>query len=941
MRLRAWLSRAWDVREGEGRITVLAFSVLLLVISAHTVLETARDALLMTKIPPRSLGIVYIVVAALALPIARLTTASVRTLGARQTLAGTVFIAALSATGLFLLPTSRASVILIYVVSALLISVLIPLFWTLVARWFTVGQGRRLLGLIAAAGVLGGVMGSGGAALALLAISVKPLLLVSAATFAAAGAVLMWTPAAEGTAPETTAPADPPPDAPPPGPLFGDPYRTHVAILVALSTATVLATDYFFMWTVARHVESSQIGVFVARFYAGLNVASLVIQLFVGGAIVRRLGLARAIVITPLLVFCGALGTLAVAGAMLLVLVLKAVDGSLRYSIHRVTSELLYIPMPEEAREQAKPIIDGPLARASQAVTAAIFLALSEASLLSPRVFAGTVTGLAAAWLTAALTMRRSYLGMLRRVVSPDWTRGERLAPINLASAGMLVEYLSSDDPLEVLAAVDSLVRRGSLRLIPALILRHDDEAVLLRSLEIFGASSRTDWFSLGRRLLEHELESVRIAAARALAMHSQLDAARLAKDVGSRVQGYAALHLAAQGPQADLGSSRHLVALLRLPGSEGDEARLGLVAGIADSPPDRRLGRLLVELADRAKDCHTAPWSELLAVAAVSQREARMIPRLLARLPIRAGREAARAALVRFGDAAQNQAILLLHEVSAGRANRLHLPHTLARFGTRRASEVLLATIETEPDGFVRYKEIRALARIVSERRIKVDRVRVERLAFANLVEHVRLLSLRVALDEPAPGADDPPQLSPTGRLLGGLLEDKMHQALERTFLLLKTAHPREDVRRIHVASLSSDKVARANAGELLDTMLGGRDQDSLRNTLRIVMDDLDPKERVARAQALLTTPTPPNGGAGPVPPARGPARTHDEAVVVLLHDADVTLAAIAAHHAVTVRNDALAVAVAEARRERPEIEIGATRFSDRTAQAQPTAER
>jgi AAA family ATP:ADP antiporter len=916
-RVRVWVSRVWDVRPGEGRVTVVAFIVLLLVISAHTVLETARDALLMAKLPPRALGIVYIAVAVLALPIATVCARAERRFGVHRTFTVTIFIAALSVTGLFILPTTHASVVVIYVVSALLISVLVPQFWTLIARVFTVGQGRRLLGPIAGAGVLGAVVGSSGAAMILLIVPVKALLLVSAATFGAAGLVLAF-------ASTTERPATPIPDRPLDAAATGrlsDPYRMHVAILVALSTATVLANDYFFMWTVARHVPSAEIPAFVARFYAALNGASLVIQLFMEAAIVRRLGLARAIVISPLLLFLGAGGTLLAGGALLLVLALRAIDGSLRYSIHRVTVELLYIPMPEAARVQAKPIIDGPLVRASQALAAGVLLALGSTSLLSPRVFAAFVVALAGAWLAAALTMRRSYLGMLRRVVSPEWRAGsQRPEPINLASAGMLVAYLSSDDPLEVIAAIDALVRRGSLRLIPALILLHQHEGVLLRSLEIFGASSRSDWISLGRRLLDHEKESVRIAAARALAAHSQLDAERLVEDEGTRVQGYAALHLAAREPVADLSKQPKVAAVLRLGGAAGAAARLGLLAGIADSRPDQRLARLLLRLADGAPEDGTGAWTELLAIAAVSQREAKMIPRLILRLVKRAGREAVRAALVRFGDEAQSEVARMLGDPSLGRALRAHLPHTLARFGTRRAGEILLVTIETERDGLVRYKAIRALGRLVAEHHVRVDRVRVERLASANLAEHLRLLGLLVALDEKSEGQREALRHFTTGRLLAGLLDDKARQALERTFRLLKIAHPQEDIRRIHVASVSTDKVARANAAELLSTLLRRGDQAALRDLLGIVMDELTPKERVTRAASVL--------------PATLP-RTHDEAIVALLHDADLTVAGVAALHAVSIESRALLSAVAEARRERPEIELAATRFSEEPASA------
>src|ERR1700689_3235952 len=106
----------------------------------------------------------------------------------------------------------------------------------------------------------------------------------------------------------------------------------------------------------------------------------------------------------------------------------------------------------------------------------------------------------------------------------------------------------------------------------------------------------------------------------------------------------------------------------------------------------------------------------------------------------------------------------------------------------------------------------------MIGERGIAVDRVRVERLAYRNLVEYFRLLALRVPFESPR---EDEPQAfdgdAPTERLLTGLLDDKLRQSLERTFRLLKIAHPREDIHRVQIAALSEDRRSRANAGEFL----------------------------------------------------------------------------------------------------------------------------
>lgn len=328
----------------------------------------------------------------------------------------------------------------------------------------------------------------------------------------------------------------------------------------------------------------------------------------------------------------------------------------------------------------------------------------------------------------------------------------------------------------------------------------------------------------------------------------------------------------------------------------------MGLLAAIADASPSPRLWPLLLMLAELPSKLTEA--TELLARASARQRDVRSVPHLIELLSAREGREAVRAALVEFGEPAIAAVDDVLRDSERPRNLRIHMPKTLARFGSKDAARRLLESIETDGDGLVRYKSICALGALVAEHRVDLDRVRVERLAQANLLEYFRVLGRRVALEAPT---GEPANPTVAGRLLLGLLDDKLRQSLDRCFRLLKIAHPREDIHRVHVASLSNDPYAKANAAEFLDTKLGRRDEQTLRQLLRIVVDDLAAGEQVARA--------------GPVLRTRGP-QTADEALADLIRDSDVMVATLAGVRALEVGGDALRAAVAAVRRQRPEVD-------------------
>jgi AAA family ATP:ADP antiporter len=911
---RAWLSRYWDIREGEGRLVALAFAALLLVVTAHTILETARDALLLTRLPSRQLGIVYILVAAVALPVAAFGSKAARRLGPRVALTGSLVVSAFVVIGFFSIHLGPMAVIALYVATGAIITAVVPQFWTLIEAELTTAQARRLVSPITSAGIVGGVLGSAAAAGALELLRVKALLLLSALIFLLAAAVVVLIPLRSREAP---AAVKGPAVMTSIGAVRGEPFLRQVALLVAVSTATLLALDYFFKWTVARTVPRAEVGILVARVYAALNIASLVLQLVFGSALVKRVGLAAAVMLTPVLLFWGATASFVLGGALVVVIALKSIDGSLRYSVHRITTELLYLPIDADARARAKPLVDGALMRTVQAATAGALLGLGEAWFMSPRLFAGIVLVLAFAWAATAASTRRPYMALLRRsflggAVDGSWQADAD--PLDLATAEILVEFLARDNPGEVLAAIDALRRRGHDRLIPALILHHEDDRVLIAALALFGASKRTDWHTLARRLLDRPRERVRMAAARALALHGELEIARLAGDPSARVEAYATLYTVLV-QDGDALTDRRVLALLQRTGAAGEAACQGLLAALADAPVSTEMvAPLLLELTKRGPTNDVFEWTTLVSQATSSHQVTAMIPVLLARLPVPTGREEVLRALVSLGDAALDAAWVALGDASTERRRRSQIPNLLARFASKRAASLLLETVELERDHLVRYKAIRALGRIAADTRVRSDRTRVERQAYLDLVTHFEVMAPRVALDVAVPAGEpvDARRRQVTGILLRGLLDDKLRHSIERAFRLLKIAHPTEDIHRVQIACLSNDLRARANAGEFLDALLVRRDQQRLRALMRLVSDNLSSAERIRRATPLL----------GRIPP-----QTHDEALRELVDGPNTTLAALAAQHAFATGGASLLV-VDEARARRPDIDLVAARL-------------
>lgn len=914
-------ARFVDIREGEGRIAAHGFGVLFLVIGAHTLLETARDVIFLTELPARQLNEVYVIIAALSFLSAWFNSWLTRRLGRQHVLTTTIVAVALLTLLFHRLPPTPFVARAFYVFSGLIGGLLPTQFWTLAADLFTVAQGRRLFNALGAGGVVGGLVGATAAALVLRHFPVQALLPIASFVFLISALLLSTLPSDR----RWTRPR-PPEDAPnlpvdkARSTFRESPFLSRLALLVALSTGAVLVVDYLFKSSAARYVPHAQLGEFFARYYAILNAGSLLVQLFVAGKFVSRLGVVGAAAVMPLMLTGAGIGS-ALTGGFAVILLAKGIDGGFRYSLNRVATELLYLAVPARLRDRGKAFIDTVLMRLTQALTAGVLLALATSGLATPRVLSFIVAGLSGAWLFVAVTLRRPYLDLFRGALR-DGTMGLsrrdlELDELGLESAEAAVEALASRHVDEVIAAMDLLSRLNHGRIIPALVLYHDDPRVVAHALEIFADSNRKDWFSLGERLLADPRDDVRLAAVRALTRAGRADVAlRMEHDTSAEIRGYAALQIARTEPSGALKDHPKIHAVVAGGSDDADAARLGIVHGISDVDDPRAVDLLLYFVASRVA-AKTAAIPSLRMVCEITRtvskmKDPRFVPYAIQRLSIRVGRVAIREMLVAIGDPALDALLAALYDPTTPRTVKLHIPRSIAWFGSQRACDILTRAIVDAGEGLVRYKALRGLGRLVFRHDVKVDRRAIEREAQRNLLENLRMSAYRSAIDAKGTLRGAPPISSDSGQLLDELLDDKYRQALDRAFRLLEIAYRREDIRRVRIAVNSTDRRAKANAAEFIDALLSKRGERTLRDLFRTVIDDVPERERAARATAWIRD----------VPASRTGALER------LMRDRDEVVALMAAYCALSLDDPALSSVVAGVRSERPSLAALGERF-------------
>jgi ATP:ADP antiporter, AAA family len=842
--------------------------VLFAILAGHSMLETARDALFLSALPASRLPTVYLAIAGLAFAVAGANRRLTRRFSRRGTLGATLVGSAVTTAAFwFWTGGGAAAIYAFYVWTGLLATVVVVQLWLAIADEWDATLAKRAFAVVGAGGLIGATAGSAAAGALLQSLAPHDLILIAAAILLCAGgasAVLLPESAAVPAARPRRRPVVARSDG-----LWSNPYLRRLLLLVTATQVAVTSADLLFKAVVAESVPAEDLGSFFALFYTGLNTLSLLVQVILASWLLRRLGVSRALWVLPVLLAFGSLG-FALTGALVPILVMKVVDGSLRHSLHRTGIELLYLPLPARLRDRHKVSIDGAGARGGQAIAALALLGAMSLG-LGLTDLALIVTGAVVLLLVAVVAIKRHYVELFREQLREGSIETRAGVPeLDLHSLEALIAALSSDDDRVVLSSLDLLEESGRAKLVPPLILHHPSREVVTRALELFCASGRRDFLPLAHRLLASVDPNLRTAALRAVAVAGGAGEEPTLRealgDPSPSVRATAVIGLISSS-RAEGEMSPELTEMLQAP---DPESRVALARAIQDRPGARfhPILRALAEVPEPEVQAEVAR-----AVAAAPG--ASFVPLLLPMLGDRRTRSEARAALVAIGRPALAALDEVLADTSRPRRMRLHTPRTISRFRSQAAADVLSKHLERELDTAIGYKILRGLGRMVVDApRIQLDPVLLDRSLEAVLRRAITLLDWRLSLEEELGWA------TTAGGLLVALLREKEEGCAERAFRLLGLRQGTEDFEAIWSGLRSADRKSAASARELLEYLVEPRARAAV---LALVDREIEgDAERLSRAAVLF----------------RPDEQSHLDRLRAMMVDPSEALAGLATHH-------------------------------------------
>jgi len=285
----------------------------------------------------------------------------------------------------------------------------LSVFWALMADAWQGESSRRLYGIIAAGATLGAVAGGALTASLVELVGQPALLLVSMGLLEAA----LWclrgferhAPRSAGAAPEAPTGG---------GAIDGLKLALRSPYLLGICGYMLLYTvgSTFLYFLQAQVVDEMVDGrAAQTRWFAQVdlivNVLTLLLQLFLTGRLMQRLGVGLTLAALPLVSLLGfaGLGLLPVLGAVVVFTVARRVSN---FAFSRPAREALFVPLPREEKFKAKNLIDTVVYRSGDQFGAWTSGALTAIG-LGVSGLAWVAAPLSAVWLALALWLGRRY----------------------------------------------------------------------------------------------------------------------------------------------------------------------------------------------------------------------------------------------------------------------------------------------------------------------------------------------------------------------------------------------------------------------------------------------------------------------------------------------------------------------------------------------------
>jgi AAA family ATP:ADP antiporter len=695
-----------------------------------------------------------------------------------------------------------------------LLSLLIPtLGWVISYDLYSIREAKRLFGLLATGGVLGGAAGSfssyfraashGDLQLQvfffLLALEVMAILLYrSVRRRARPSAALITFNYGSGEANSHSLKS-----------LLRQDYVRYMAGLVLLAALVTTLIDLNYQWFLEDKFgnELENLTQVLSLLLGTLYLLSAGMNLF-GQRILKRFGLPALLLVSPI-----ALGGTSLFAALLdrflPVLGIKAIAGILSPSLHRIGVEMLYIPLASlKSTLSLKGFIDLAVFKFGDALGALLFMFLIKILARPVRITAVLQIVVISGWALLAIRLGREYVRHLRSSVRD----GILVKPAVTVEQGQpeesLLEALQSSDPVKVRLGLMGLWRLDTREEDSRPQFPFEGEGLMQTNMPAISRAPGR-WVDTATGLLNHKNPEIGAAALHLLVRRDP---------VGQLRQLRAKLNSEWLPEPAYI---YYLDRYIEQPG--GFLQPTNVLRWCQNLSSDERAGmaRVMGKSRDRAYISILRQWTQqepsagtVAAIEAIGRfADPRFLTLLCAFLGSYWSRTVARKALAFYGESAVAHLVKILQEPQSDPKISREIPLVLGSIQSTSSRSALAGALY-HPDPVLSYRALQALNHIRETLELSYAAE-----SFQPVVEfwgrqYYSLVNLESMRQSSGPG----------GRLLCRALDERKKNIIERIFRTLDLFLPRGDAHYCYRVIIEKRSDLRDHAIELIDTQLTAR---------------------------------------------------------------------------------------------------------------------
>jgi AAA family ATP:ADP antiporter len=420
-----------EVRRGEAASALMLALNIFLILTAYYILKPVREALILSGAGGAEIKSYAAAGQALLLLGAVPLYAKLASRYSRRALINRVtWFFASCLVAFYALALAGAPIAIVFYLWVGIFNLMVPAqFWAFANDLYTPEAGKRLFVIVAFGASAGAVFGSFVTGRLIEPLGIYQLLLVSGGVLLASLVLTNFVESRESKPsaghPAASAPEEPLGKTGAFQLVLQDRYLLLIALLMLFLNWVNTTGEYILGRTVKEAAasliaagaaggldEEAFIGRFYADFFTVVNIAGLLLQLFVVSRVLKYLGVRAAIFVLPLIALGGYL-VAAFYPVLSMVRWVKTAENATDYSLQNTVRQVLFLPTTREQKYKAKQAIDTFFVRSGDVLSAVLVFVGTSVLTLSTQQFAMANILLVCVWLALAFLIGREHRKMV------------------------------------------------------------------------------------------------------------------------------------------------------------------------------------------------------------------------------------------------------------------------------------------------------------------------------------------------------------------------------------------------------------------------------------------------------------------------------------------------------------------------------------------------